>query len=85
MPKKPTAAETAEVILEVLVREIGLEPEQGVPDQRLKAKFRERGRHHDEIAAGLKYATTDQGWLRYDRGTDSLFLTQSGFDWVKNG
>jgi hypothetical protein len=85
MPKKSMAAETAEVILEVLVCEIGLEPEQGVPDQLLKTKFLERGRHYDEIAAGLQYAATHQGWLRYDRGTDSLFLTESGFNWVKAG
>ena len=84
MLKKPIAAETAEVILDVLVREVGLKPDQGVPDQLLKTKFMERGRRYDDIAAGLEYATAEQGWLQYDHGTDRLFLTQSGFDWVKD-
>jgi hypothetical protein len=79
MVKAPTARETGEVIIEVLVKDLGLQPGGRVPDQALKAKFKERGRDQNEIAVGLKYAH-NQDWLRYEEAEESFVLTQVGFD-----
>jgi hypothetical protein len=79
MATKPTPAELAETLLEILVKEIGLEPGHPVPDQLLKAKFRERGGHSEDIADGLKYAH-GQYWLEYDSDKDAFFLTDAGFN-----
>jgi hypothetical protein len=82
MVKAPTARETGEVIIEVLVKDLGLQPGGRVPDQALKARFKERGRDQNEmneIAVGLKYAH-NQDWLRYEEAEESFVLTQVGFD-----
>jgi len=79
MATKPTPLGIAEVLLQILVNDIGLRAGHGVPDQLLKNKFRERGGQSEDIADGLKYAT-GQEWLSYDDDRDAFFLTEAGFD-----
>jgi hypothetical protein len=77
MPIDMTQQEVAEWILEILVKELKLKPEEAVPDQQLKQKYRARSGDAANIPDGLKYAV-DQEWLSYDQATDKFHLRELG-------
>lgn len=79
MPIKMTQQEVAEGILDILVNDLKLKAGFPVPDQALKAKYRERKGDSADIQHGLKYAG-DQEWLSYEPETQKWFLTELGHE-----
>ena len=79
MPIPMTALEIAERILEILVKDLGLQPGQAVPDQKLKVRYRAGSGDSADIKVGLEYAE-EQGWLRHDDHptNPTWYLTELG-------
>lgn len=77
MPIKMTQQDVAQWILDILVNDLGLKPEDPVPDQKLKEKYRARGGDSADIKEGLKYAA-DHEWLNFDSLTDTWYITDLG-------
>ncbi len=77
MPIKMTRQKVAERILDILVKDLGLKPEDPVPDHQLKEKYRARNGDSADIKVGLKCAEEHE-WLRYDLTTDTWHLTELG-------
>lgn len=78
MVTTPTPAETAQVILDVVVNTLGVKAGEDIPFQRLKHEFQKVGRHVGDIADGLECAH-EQGWLNHDLKHNSFSLTAEGF------
>lgn len=74
----PAPTDSATFLAEVLVHDLGLKAGGEIPDQRLKARYRARGRRPDEIADGLKQAHS-RDWIRWEAVGDRFFLTEAGY------
>ena len=72
-----TAPEVAELMLDILVNDLGLKAGDAVPDHQLKEKYRTRNGDGADITVGLKYAEA-QEWVAYDSVSDAWFLTEVG-------
>jgi hypothetical protein len=76
----PAPFDPATLLVEVLVRDIGLKAGEAAPDQRLKERYVARGHSPDEIASALKQAHAAD-WIRWDAvGGGTFFLTEAGFE-----
>jgi hypothetical protein len=81
MAIKMTQQEVAEWVVDILVNELELKPEDPVPDQELKERYRARNGDSADIKFGLKYAEA-QEWLRYQRSDDTWYLTGLGYEYA---
>jgi len=68
-------------MLDILVREIGLEAGQDVPDQQLKEKYRAHRHDAADLKVGFEYAS-DRGWLKYDGARQVFRLTEDGYQYA---
>jgi hypothetical protein len=76
----PAPSDSATLLAEVLVHDLGLKAGDEIPDQRLKARYQARGHGPEEIADGLKQAHAHE-WVRWDAaGGGTFFLTEAGFE-----
>jgi hypothetical protein len=72
-------SDPAELLLEILMHDLGLKPGDEIPDQRLKARYQARGHRADEIKTALKQAH-DREWVRWEEVSDRFFVTQAGYE-----
>ena len=78
MAKNLTKQDVAELILDILVKDLASQPGNLVPDQALRNEYRKRGGDSADIKIGLKYAA-EKEWLTYDRSKDAWYLTELGY------
>lgn len=79
MAKTPSPADTAKVIIDALVTDLGLRVGQAVPLRELKARTRARGVHDEDLVAGLNYAENKENWIEVGRPQGFIRLTDPGF------
>ncbi len=78
MAELPTASETALLILDTVVHDLRVRVGETIGDQALRQAFQKRGGRLTDVAAGLKYASEQEEWLRYDTEKDVFLLTEEG-------
>jgi hypothetical protein len=81
MPIEVTLEQVADTLLDILVKDLGLQPGQDIPDQTLKERFRARSYDAANIKDGLEYAH-QRGWVQYDAARDRFTLTADGFEYA---
>jgi hypothetical protein len=79
MASTTTAAETARVIVDAMVIDLGLRPDEVAHIQALKAKTRSRGVNDSDLAAGLDHAGNKENWVTNASSPNFVRLTAAGF------